>query len=263
MRSAVSLGNLPTTTHLIRGNTMSFNLSTKIDFAQFVAADAGNHEAQFEQRMAAVFTVYFNAYAHGQKTQFQLVQSACENHKDLKALYKAIPKGDTAARKAAKQAYQVYSGYAAALADASEAFPAPAKQKNLSTAECTALAEEVAARFVQVLTAHLSSFEKAAPTEEEKAQAQAKKAKDAKAKAKAEKEAREQEINDAVAKRIGALQPLTLADMVQAVADAARAGILTADQCAMLDAALDTHAIIDVEVTEVETITAQPVALAA
>lgn len=246
--------------------TASLNLSTKIDFAQFVAADAGNKEALFEQRLSAVYTAYFNAYAYGQKTQLMLVQSACENHKDLKALLKDVPKEAKEHRAALRQAHRVYGAYAAALADASESAPEPKNLKKPVT-EVTTIAEDVAARFVQVLTAHLASFDKAPISAEEKAKADAEKAKKAKAKAKAEKEANEKAIAEAVEKRIGAAQPVTLADMVQIVADHIRMGTLDAALHNMLaDAAAAyeaQHAIIDVEVSEVETITAQPLAIAA
>lgn len=215
---------------------MSKSAFAPVVFSSFVAADAGNAEAQHDARLAATYGAYLNALKHGNKTQLMLVQAAVEGIQKTKDVKPLLAEGATASE--VKRAFEVYMGYKLALSHCG----IPAKMKDATAEQYEEAATTIAGEFVGILTAHLQSCAPVAKSEEEKAAAKAQKEKEKKAAEKAAKKEFADAVNAEVEK-LAAAKVVTLADMVAIVADHITAGTLPDDLHNMLaDAAATAEA---------------------
>lgn len=199
-----------------------------------IRAEAGVGEAVFESRLSALYSAYYHVLKSNNKTQFNLVADACKRFAAPKECAAELGIKSVAAA-AVKRMNAVYLAYGSALA----AVTLPVYSKGRTAAELDALASDCALQVATIVTGALVPA--AAPTVEE---AEAKKAKAAAAKAEKEAKAKaeQQAAVDAKVADIAAASALTMADMVQAVANAVRMGLASVEQLETLNDALDAVA---------------------
>lgn len=193
-------------------------------FSQFVKAEAGAVDAQYDARLCAVYGAYLCALKDGNKTQLMMVQAAAETYKTPKACREltATPDRTTPAATRASKVYQAYGFALAEVGIPSLLKGADGKKADVDTVKLKA--EELAVIFVDVVTAALMPEVKAGKTEAEKAADKA--AKEAK---KAEAEKAQQAVIDAAATEKAASMAAVvpeLADMAKSVEMAIMLGTL-------------------------------------
>lgn len=209
--------------------------ATNLLLSDIVRAEAGAPEAQLDNRTAVLYSAAYHIMKSGNKTQFNLLTTACTTYADVKACKAALETSTINA--AVKRMHSVYLAYGAALA----AFPAPAMMKGADHAAIDDAAAVYATQFATLVQVALTPEAKQVKTAEEKAAAKALKEKE-QAAAAAQAAAEQQAVIDAKVADIAAANALTMADMVQAVANAVRMGMATNDQLATLNDALDAVA---------------------
>lgn len=200
-------------------------------FSQFVKADAGSVEAQYDARLCAVYGAYLCALKDGNKTQLMMVQAAAEAYKTPKACRELTATPDRTTP-AASRASKVYQAYGFALQEVGiPALLKGADGKKADTDAAKLEAEKCAVMFVDLVTAALTPEAKAVKTDAEK---EAEKAKKEAAAKKAEKEAakaRQAEIDAAASVKAATMASAVpeLADMAKSVEMAITAGTLADD----------------------------------
>lgn len=204
--------------------------ASNVTFVDHIRAESGDAQAQFDNRTAVIYTAAFHLMKSGNKTQFNLVQSAIGAHATEKA---CRAEGQKTANAASRHAFAVYQAYGAALAQCG----VPAFMPKAEHATIDDAAAVYATEFVSVVTLALMPAPKAEVSEADKA---------AKAEAKVAKEAEAKAATDAAikaeAEKLANASVVTLADMVRIVANAASTGMLDAEALALLDGALDAVA---------------------
>ncbi|MFA9216816.1 MAG: hypothetical protein ACEQSK_06890 [Sphingomonadaceae bacterium] len=244
--------------------------SLSLSLVDFIKADAGVSEAQFDARVAALDSAYFHILKSGNKTQWNLVESQLALYTTAKSCGVLVGTPDRTTPKA-KRAFEVFGAYKQALLAVGipEVMKAPAgitkAQRDAWYADHAApVAQSLAMEFATMVTVTLTPEAKIVPSDEEKAATKA-----AKELAKQEAaQAAEAEFNATVqaeaaklAESLAGAVQVSMADMVRMVAAAARSGALDTEALAMLDSALDSRAVVTyempadgIEVTEVEEI---------
>lgn len=209
--------------------------ATSIMIADFVKAQAGAPEAQFDVILSAVYTAYYHILKSGNRTQFNLLETACTKYADVKQCKELV--GANTVTPAVKRAHAVYMAYGAALAQCG----VPSVMKGATHEQMDDAAAILATEFTTSVTIALAPEAKVVKSDDEKAKAKA----DKEAKQQAEQAQAEAEIAERVkaeaAKLAGAVE-ITLADMVRIVANAVRSGQLDTGAIQTLDAALDSVA---------------------
>lgn len=215
--------------------------------SQFVKADAGALDAQYDARLCAVFGAYLCALKDGNKTQLMMVQAAAETYKTPKACRELTATPDRTTP-AATRASKVYQAYGFALAEVG--IPSLLKGTDGKKADadtCKLEAEKCAVVFVDLVTAALMPEVKAPLTQAEKDAIQAEKDKKAnQARLDANREDREEamrrkaEIDAAATEKAAKMASAVpeLADMAKSVEMAIIVGTLDDDAVQALYAAI-------------------------
>lgn len=207
--------------------TFTRNLSIR----DFVKAQAGHAESQFDLVLNAVYTAYYHVFKAGNSTQFGQLADDVKLYASINECKTALATPRVTAE--VKRFHAVYLAYGAAL----ESCGSPRLMKKASADELDAAASAVAAEFASIVTVAL------APKADTKTEKQAAKEK---AERKAKREAdKQKEIGDAVAARMGEqaqMRELSADELVTLVCNMVKSGLMTPDQLAMLDSALDSVA---------------------
>lgn len=209
--------------------------ASNVMIADFVRAQAGSAEAQFDVILSTVYTAYYHILKSGNRTQFNLLETACAQYNDVKQCKELV--GASTLTPAVKRAHAVYMAYAAALAECG----VPAVMKKAEHEALDDAAALLATQFTTMVTIALAPEAKVVKSDDEKAKAKA----DKEAKKQAEQEQADAELEERVkaeAAKLAGAAAITLADMVRIVANAVRTGQLDTDAVQMLDAALDSVA---------------------
>lgn len=208
---------------------------TVLPLVDHIAAEAGKPEAQFDARLCALFSAYRHILKAGNRTQFNMVDVAIKQYSEVKACKEALQVTTTTAP--VKRMHAVYLAYGAALAHVG----VPAVMKGADAAAIDATAEQMALEFATMVQVALAPEVKAPVSAEDKAAKKALKEKEEKAIAK-QAAADQAALVQAEAQRLAQASVVTMADMVAIVANAAKSGMLDAEQLALLDGALDAVA---------------------
>ena len=199
---------------------------SNVQLSDFVRADAGNHEAKYDQRLAAMYTAFRAALIAGQKTPLIMVKAACDTYNSVKAC-RALTATPDKASPAASQAFKVYSAYRVALDESG----IPGKLKGATVEQAEAEAEMLAACFVDTVTAALAppviDAKVAAARQAERDAVKAKKEADARAAAQAVEAAQAEAVRVKAEAMANASLP-SLDEMALIIANAIRTGLLSA-----------------------------------
>lgn len=209
--------------------------ASSLMLADFIRAESGSPEAVLESRLSALYTAAYHVMKAGNKTQWNMVQTACATYADIKACKSALQA--TTATAPVKRMHAVYLAYGAAIA----ACGVPAMIKGATHEQLDDAAALYATEFATLVAVALTPEVKAVKTAEEKAAIKAEKeiaAKQAADQAAAE----EQAAIDAKVAEIAAASALTMADMVATVINAVKLGLASTDQLQALSDALDSVA---------------------
>lgn len=175
---------------------MKATFAAAVTLSDFIRAQAGNPEAQFDAIQTQVFNAYVQVLAFNNRTQLTAVADACKQYADVKAC-KELVNADRITP-AVKKAHAVYAAYAGALAavgiPSMLAVDSNLKADKLAAADAPAAL--LAGEFASLVMVALTPEPKAVKTEEEKAKAKADKEK-------AEKKAAK-EAADALAAQVAA-----------------------------------------------------------